>query len=425
MLRSLFEEEIPRVFVPREDGPRIGFRLWDGTLWPSGVNLDVTIVLTHPGSLRKMLLWANDVRLGEAFLRRDFDVEGSLEPIFVLADRLAQKLIRPSVRLRLALLLLGLPRDENPETTPISRPRLMGMQHSLQRDREAIAYHYDVSNEFFSLWLDSQMVYSCAYFQRGTESLDEAQRQKLDYVCRKLRLRPGQRFLDIGCGWGSLVLHAAANYGVEALGITLSSQQQLWAQEEIRKRGLERVCRVELCDYRELKGEAQWDAIASVGMVEHVGAQLLPTYFACAYRLLKRGGVFLNHGIAVGVHDIPQKGPGFVDTYIFPDGELSPLPTTLQAAEKAGFEIRDVESLREHYMRTMRLWLERMEAKRAEAIRYVGETNYRKWRLFMSGSAYAFSQGKLNLYQTLLYKGSGGPSSLPLTREDWYRSAPN
>jgi cyclopropane-fatty-acyl-phospholipid synthase len=399
----------------------VAFRLWDGTLWPPESPAQTILVLTHPRSLRNMLLGASEAKFGASFLQGDFDVIGPMEPMFALADELAKRLTSPLLRVQLALLAAKLPAEKNASSPKVSPPKLTGRKHSLERDREAVSYHYDHSDQFFSLWLDSQMVYSCAYFRTGEETLDQAQAQKLQYICRKLRLSPGQRFLDIGCGWGSLIMHAARFFGVQALGITLSKNQVLWAQKEIKKRGLEDRCRVQLCDYREVEGENQWDAIASVGMVEHVGTALLPTYFATAYRLLRPGGVFLNHGIAAGLHGIPQTGTGFVETYVFPDGELAPISVSLRAAEEAGFEIRDLESLREHYMRTMRMWLGRLEERKQEAVACVGEVAYRKWRLFMSGSAYAFCQGKLNIYQALLLKGRGGPSGLPLTREDWYQ----
>jgi cyclopropane-fatty-acyl-phospholipid synthase len=265
------------------------------------------------------------------------------------------------------------------------------------------------------------MVYSCAYFRSPEDGLDEAQEAKLDLLCRKLRLNPGQRLLDIGCGWGGLVIHAAREYGVDATGITLSRPQADLANSRIEAAGLAKRCRVELRDYREVEETPAYDALASIGMFEHVGAALLPEYFARARRALRPGGVFLNHGIACRAAEEPSAGRGFSDSYVFPDGELVPIHLTLRSAEEAGFEVRDVESLREHYARTLRLWVSRLQARHDEATRFVDEPTYRVWRLFMAGSAYGFARGRLNVYQSLLLKPlEDGGSDLPLTRRGWY-----
>jgi len=252
--------------------------------------------------------------------------------------------------------------------------------------------------------------------------LDTAQERKLDYICRKLRLKPGQRLLDIGCGWGGLVIHAAQHYGVEALGITLSEPQAELANQRIAEAGLSGRCQVKVLDYREVNDWGGFDALASVGMFEHVGEDLLEVYFRQAFRLLRPGGLFLNHGIAHRATDPKTKGPTFSNTYVFPDGELVPISTTLRVAEAVGFEVRDVESLREHYALTLRHWVRRLEAHHGEALRYVDEPTYRVWRLFMSGSAHGFTMGRLNVYQSLLVKqGPRGENGLPLTRADLYK----
>jgi cyclopropane-fatty-acyl-phospholipid synthase len=253
--------------------------------------------------------------------------------------------------------------------------------------------------------------------------LDVAQEQKLDLICRKLRLKPGQRLLDIGCGWGGLVMFAAQRYGVDAAGITLSQPQADLANERIAAAGLSDHCHVEMRDYREMNDSNGYDVLVSVGMFEHVGPALLPSYFAQAWKLLKPGSVFLNHGIASRASNPEVRGPTFINTYVFPDGELVPINVTLNAAEESGFEVRDVESPREHYALTLRNWVCRLEVHHEEALKYVDEPTYRVWRLFMSGSAYGFTAGSLNLYQALLVKpGDGGQSGLPLRREDWYTS---
>jgi cyclopropane-fatty-acyl-phospholipid synthase len=290
----------------------------------------------------------------------------------------------------------------------------------MKRDRQAVTYHYDVSNAFYSLWLDKRMVYSCAYFTSPGDDLDTAQEKKLDLLCRKLRLQRGNRMLDIGCGWGGLVLHAAKNYGVDAHGITLSEPQASFANEKIRQLGLSAHCKVEVRDYREMDAPESYDKLVSVGMFEHVGEPRLRDYFQAAFRLLRPGGTFMNHGIASnsGIPAIP--GPSFSDYYIFPDGEALPLGTTLLAAEGSGFEVRDVECLREHYVFTLRKWLERLESRREEACGATDERTYRMWRLYLAGGTHKFRTGRNNVYQTLLSKPFHGNSGLPLTRGDWY-----
>lgn len=405
-----------------EEGSReLGVRLWDGTQWPNSSSHPATIVLKHPGALRSMLLPGTEVGLGEAYLYDDFDVEGNLEAIFGLADNLAKDVNGVLTKLRTARSLLQLPTGPGRRASQRGPAKLKGTRHSIERDRQAVTYHYDVSNDFYSLWLDRRMVYSCAYFASTDENLDSAQERKLDYICRKLRLQPGQHLLDIGCGWGGLVIYAAQHYGVDVTGITLSQPQADLANARIAEAGLTDRCRVLVRDYREMNDPDGYDALVSVGMFEHVGAKLLPAYFSQAWKLLKPGGVFLNHGIANRILEGTRKGRSFSDAYVFPDGELTPISTTLRAAEEAGFEVRDVESLREHYMLTLRQWVRRLEAQHKQALRFVDEATYRVWRLFMSGSAYGFKVGRLNVYQTLLIRpGDGGQSGLPLTRVDWY-----
>jgi len=405
-------------------GCPVGVRLWDGTPWLDDALRPATLVLKHPGALRAMFLPGTELALAEAYLYDDLDIEGSIESVFDLADRLAEATAGWRKKLRIARLLTRLPPGPDHSHGRRGPARLTGKRHSIQRDRQAVTYHYDVSNDFYALWLDRRMVYSCAYFAAPDDDLDTAQERKLDYICRKLRLRASQRLLDVGCGWGGLVMHAAQHYGVDATGITLSRPQAELANERIAAAGLAGRARVEVRDYRQVTpGEAGgYDALVSVGMFEHVGAAVLPTYFAQAWRLLKPGGVFLNHGIANCATAQPVHGPSFSDTYVFPDGELTPINVTLHAAEEAGFEVRDVESLREHYALTLRQWVRRLEAQHDQALQFVDEPTYRVWRLFMSGSAHGFATGRLNVYQALLVKpGERGQSGLPLTRLDWYQ----
>jgi cyclopropane-fatty-acyl-phospholipid synthase len=402
--------------------PDFSVRFWDGSIWAPDRHHPsrFTIVLHHPGALRRMFLHHSQLALGEAYLAGDFSVEGDLESSFRLADHLTTRPMSLADRLWAARALLRLP------PTPVvdigwRAANVEGPVHSRSRDRRAVTYHYDTSNEFFALWLDSAMVYSCAYFSHDAESLDRAQARKLDYVCRKLRLWPGERLLDIGCGWGGLAIHAARKFAVNALGITLSEPQALLARARIQQAGLSATSQVEVRDYRDVEGEATFDKIASMGMVEHVGSGKLPEYLRTAWRLLRPGGAFLLLGIAESPASKARGGPSFADHYVFPDSELPGIGELLQAAETCGFEVRDVESLREHYVLTLRRWRERLEASRESAIRAANRGAYDLWRLFMAGSAYRFRIGDYNLYQTLLVKPDNGASKLPLTRDDWYK----
>jgi cyclopropane-fatty-acyl-phospholipid synthase len=289
-----------------------------------------------------------------------------------------------------------------------------------------------MGNDFYALWLDQKMVYSCAYFPTGQEDIHAAQVAKLEYLCRKLRLKPGERLLDIGCGWGALVRHAVEHHGVRALGITLSEEQARLANAMIHQQGLGEHCVVEVRDYRDFPPEPAFDKIVSVGMVEHVGRAQLKPYFSSVFRLLHPGGLFLNHGIT-WVAEPEQGGLSrllprwdwregtFMDRYVFPDGDLVSLDMVIAAAESSGFDTRDVENLREHYAMTLRHWIGRLESSAEAIIDLVGERTYRTWRLYMSGCASRFAAGRMALNQVLLAKPEpGGRVSLPLTRADLY-----
>ncbi len=394
-------------------------RLWNGETWGNACRARFTFVLKHPGALRRMLMGGNELTLGEAYIYDDFDIEGDLQAAFHFGDYLVAHELELGEKLRLAGLLLRLPHADSHHNGHHLLPRFPGSLHSKERDRAAVSHHYNLSNDFYQLWLDRQMVYSCAYFRRGDEDIDTAQTQKLEYLCRKLRLRRGETLLDIGCGWGGLVLYAARQFGVKALGVSLSERQTQLATERIKQAGLSENCEVRLCDYRDLDPSRQFDKIVSVGMFEHVGESRLPEYFSQVWKLLRPGSVFLNHGIAASAK-FRRKGPSFIDRYVFPDGGLVPLGTTVRIAEACGFEVRDVESLREHYARTLRHWVSRLELQYQEAKRITTETVYRIWRLYMAGSAHAFATGRVNIYQVLLSKPHQGATGLPLTREDWY-----
>jgi cyclopropane-fatty-acyl-phospholipid synthase len=408
-------------------------RLWDGTVErpPGEARSRFTLVLSQPGSLRAMLLPPSELQLAEAFIRGEFDVEGDLEAALELDGELRDRLVgRRAVRLLAAL--ARLPRSESAARAQLRlRQRGSAPAHSPQRDAAAIRAHYDVGNEFFALWLDRRLVYSCAYFETGDESLDTAQRAKLEHLCRKLRLRPGDRLLDVGCGWGGLIIHAAAKYGVHALGITLSEAQAALARQRIAAAGLADRCRVEVCDYRDLPTDEPFDKVVSVGMVEHVGHAQLDTYAQQLFRLTAPGGLFLNHGIVApptppGLSDALRRRlwreGAFIDQYVFPDGEILQVGELIAAGESAGFETRDVESLREHYTQTLRHWVRRLEIAAPDAVRLVGAQAYRTWRLYMAGSAHAFATGRLRLAQVLFAKPDAqGVVVLPRTRADLYR----
>lgn len=393
-------------------------RLWDGSSWGKAVTPRFTLVLKHPGALRAMFLSATELSLGEAYIYDDFDIEGDIEAAVELGDYLLAQENGFIKNLHLASILGKLPATGRPRL--VARVgKLHGSLHSKGRDRQAVSYHYDLPPEFYALFLDPQMMYSCAYFENASDDLDKAQEQKLDYLCRKLRLSSGERLLDVGCGWGGLVLHAAKCYGVQAHGITLSAHQAEYARRRIQEEGLQDRCIVEVRDYRDLELRDHFDKIVSVGMFEHVGEDHLPAYFKQAWQLLRPGGVFLNHGIAYSAtHRRPAAS--FIDKYVFPDGDLVPISTTLRIAEHAGFEVRDVESLREHYGLTLHHWVQRLENHADEARRLMDDVTYRIWRLYMAGTAHSFRVGRTNLYQSLLAKPLRGRTGLPLTRRDWY-----
>jgi cyclopropane-fatty-acyl-phospholipid synthase len=397
-------------------------RLWNGATLPATGDAGFTLILTHPGALRRMLLPPTDLTAGEAFVRGDFDIEGDLEEAVGAMARAA--LTRtPREWAEIAIMTLSLPRTTSGGTT-LPRAQLSGRRHSLTRDRTAVRHHYDAGNDFYALWLDRWLVYSCAYFPLGTEDLDTAQEAKLEHICRKLRLRPGERVLDIGCGWGGFVRYAAARYGVHVLGVTLSEPQARYAQDRIRADGLEGRAEVRVADYREVTDEP-FDKLVSVGMFEHVGRERLPEYFARAWTLLRPGGLFLNHGIAarpaVVIRRTRGLGPTFMQAHVFPDGELEPIADTLVAAEAVGFEVRDVENLREHYARTLRLWRRNLEAHAQRAAEIAGAARYRTWRLFLAAAAQGFVAGRTEVFQSLLARpDASGAIALPWSRAHLY-----
>jgi cyclopropane-fatty-acyl-phospholipid synthase len=413
----------------------LAVELADGTpLFESPLPPRATIVIRQLGALRSLVLGAASVDAARAVVSGDLDVRGDVEFAIAQIEEVEKGL---SARERAAIGALALRLPVLPRETPAadgrSAYRPQGRRHSLRRDRAAVAYHYNVSNDFYAMWLDRELVYSCAYFRDASDTLDQAQLNKLDHICRKLRLHRGERLLDVGCGWGSLVRFAAREYGVQPVGITLSARQADLARERIAAQGLQSLCRVELRDYRELAALGPFDKAVSVGMVEHVGTSMLPAYFRAVFDALAPGGLFLNHGIT-SQHP-PRRGIGrlierafpkrstFIDRYVFPDGDLPRLGEIVASAEGAGFEVRDVENLREHYARTLRLWVRNLEANEAAARAMVGDGTYNVWRFYMAGSAHGFSVGRMGLEQTLLVKRTAdGTAGLPATRDDIYRA---
>ena len=394
-------------------------RLWDGTLHPIDARAPAfTLVLRDPALLRRLVVERSPLLLADAYFRGVLDIEGDLYSALRLKQHFSS--IALSWRDRMALLrdALRLPKSA---ASPVAGSTGQGFSHRHSRtsDRAAISFHYDVSNEFYGLWLDEQRVYSCAYFEHAEDTLETAQRSKLEHVCRKLRLQAGERLLDIGCGWGAMVCWAARHHGVHAHGITLSQRQFEYASARIAAEGLGNLASVELLDFRDLPRDAAYDKVSSIGMFEHVGLANLPTYLATVRRVLRPGGLFLNHGIThdeEGWHRTVESE--FINRYVFPDGELDCVSNILLGMERAGFEIHDVEGLRPHYALTLRHWVERLEENRDAALREVDDVTYRVWRLYMAACALEFDAGGTGIYQILGSKRDGGRWPVPLTRAD-------
>ncbi len=386
----------------------------DGWHWASSLNEapQCTLVFNTAAAWRALMEDPTERTLGEAFIDGELDVEGDLFSVFPILHYILE---RP-VGSRYSIL-----RTLWHSSSDFARLLRHGPRHSMARDRASISYHYDLPIDFYRPWLGPTLAYSCAYFRDPSESLECAQTNKLELICRKLALRPSDSFLDIGCGWGSLVLHAASQYQAAAYGITLSKEQAAIAASRISHAQLEDKCTVELRDYRTMpEMPTRFDKIASVGMFEHVGLKNLRDYFTIALRMLRSDGVFLNHGIARSATSVFSKD-SFIDKYVFPDGELVTLPQVLAMAESVGFEVRDVDNLRSHYDRTLRLWVDNLQQNARTALNYVSERTYRIWLLYMAGSADAFRTGNIELYQVLLSPRPGKPLDTVTTRENWYQ----
>jgi len=388
----------------RAHGLPLAIELWNGKRYQLSGETPVTLRIPGAGAL-KYFIGADLAKLGEAYVEGHIDVDGPIREVLRAAEGLSR--------------FLGGDKKGR-------RPRLLNL-HTRARDASAIQYHYDVSNEFYALFLDREMVYSCAYYKTGDEDIHTAQAQKLDHICRKLRLEPGDRFLDIGCGWGALVRWAAKHYGVDATGITLSRNQHELANERIAAEGLSERCRVLLQDYRDVPCEAVYDKISSVGMFEHVGLKNLPVYFGAIHRLLKDGGIAMNHGITAIDPDSRAVGLGggeFIGKYVFPHGELPHLSLALREMAAAGLEVMDVETLRLHYAKTLWQWSARLEANLEAARRHTEEKRVRIWRTYLAGCAHAFEKRWVTIQQVLVTKtGDPRANPLPWTREHLYRTS--
>jgi cyclopropane-fatty-acyl-phospholipid synthase len=375
--------------------------LWDGTEVPLGDQRKVGIRLRSTSAARYLLKPSLDA-LGEGYVEGHLDVDGRIRDIVEIAEQLA--------------------RDADDRQGKGRLPAWMS-RHTRRSDRAAIEYHYDVSNDFYALWLDPNMVYSCAYFDSPERDLASAQVAKLDHICRKLRLAPGETLLDIGCGWGAMAIHAARHYGVKAVGITLSTNQHALATERVRAAGLSERVEIRLQDYRDLTGDGVFDKISSIGMFEHVGLKNLAAYFATVRRLLKPGGVAMNHGITSADPESRSVGLGagdFIDRYVFPDGELPHVSLAIRELSQAGLELVDAESLRRHYALTCGHWSDAFERNIAELERLAGPQRARIWRVYLAGCAHAFAKGWINIHQLLAIRSEDGASPLPLTRDYMY-----
>ncbi|MEF9384070.1 cyclopropane-fatty-acyl-phospholipid synthase family protein [Ralstonia solanacearum species complex bacterium KE056] len=378
-------------------------RLWNGDQYPLGRFDRPTVTLTvREASALPLLLSPTLNNLGEAYVQEKIDLDGRLPDIINVGYQLAASAAATG-------------------SNVLARV-VRHFAHTKEGDKASIRYHYDVSNDFYKLWLDRNMVYSCAYFEHGDETLDDAQIKKIDHILTKIRLQPDQTLLDIGCGWGALVLRAAQQFGARCLGVTLSQNQFDLARERVRAAGLEDRIEIRLQDYRDLTGA--FDRITSVGMFEHVGRKNLPGYFRRVHSLLADNGIAMNHGITSSDPEGGESSLGggdFIDRYVFPQGELPHISLALRAAQEGGLEALDVESLRRHYARTLEHWADRFEANGETIRKIVDEKTYRIWRVYLAGCAHAFDADEVSIFQILCQKSGKPAASIPWSRRYIYR----
>jgi cyclopropane-fatty-acyl-phospholipid synthase len=408
---------------------------WDGSsIGPA--DADVVVRFTTRRALRRLVWAPNELGFARAYVSGDVEIEGDLLDGLTRLNALADPergpgvSVGPDTRAAVARAVVRLGALGPPPRPPVEEIRLAGRRHAKARDAKAVTHHYDVGNEFYELVLGPSMVYSCAYFEQEPSpayTLEDAQSAKLDLVARKLALKPGMRLLDVGCGWGSFVIHAAREYGINAVGITLSEEQAAHARASVASLGVQDRVEIRVQDYRDVL-DGPYDAIASIGMAEHVGLAQLGQYAHCLHDLLAPGGRLLNHAISrrPGPPGDPRGDKtSFIDRYVFPDGELHPMSTMVDVLESAGFEVRDVESLREHYADTLRAWVRNLESNWEQAVTLSSAGRARVWRLYMAGSALAFQSNRLGINQILAVKpATGGSSGMGRTRAQLLRERP-
>jgi cyclopropane-fatty-acyl-phospholipid synthase len=373
-----------------------------------------TLRLSSPDALRRILTAPGELGFARAYVAGDMDVEGDIYAVLDLRDRLPRVRVGPGIMRKLVDELGGW-RQVRPLPPPPEEVRLRGVRHSRARDEAAVSHHYDVSNAFYEMVLGPSLTYSCAVFADPADSLEEAQAAKYELICRKLGLGPGTRLLDVGCGWGGMVMHAARHHGARAVGVTIARQQAELASKRVSEAGLSDRVEIRQQDYRNVN-DGPYDAISSIGMFEHVGEARLAEYFGRLYGLLRPEGRLLNHGISRPPGDrarLPRRS--FINRYVFPDGELHEVGKVVSAIQKAGFEVRHLESLREHYAHTLRRWVANLESRWEEAVAEVGPGRARVWRLYMAASAVNFAAGRTQIHQVLAVRDSStGGSGMPL-----------
>jgi cyclopropane-fatty-acyl-phospholipid synthase len=408
----------------------VRIRAWDGSeAGPPGAP---ALVVRNRRALRRLLWKPGELGLARAWVAGDLGIDGDLYTALDLmagliwdrgedARSLARAVRDPEVRAAAGGLakMAGFLPPPPPPREEVRRAR--GHLHTRRSDKRAISHHYDVGNDFYEIVLGPSMVYSCAYWAAPDGTLEDAQRDKLELVCNKLGLKPGQRLLDVGCGWGSMALHAAREYGVSVVGVTLSQEQAMYARKRVADEGLSDLVEIRVQDYRDVV-DGPYDAISSIGMAEHVGAERYLEYASDLYALLKPGGRLLNHQIARRPRrdESSYSVDAFIDAYVFPDGELAPIGTTVTQLERAGFEVRDVESLRAHYALTLRRWVANLEAEWAQAQRLTSPGRARVWQLYMAASALAFERNRIGVNQVLAVRTpESGASGLPLRARAW------
>lgn len=393
-INSWISSVAPQITLP------LRIELWNGSSFDFSPEAPrVTIRVPSPSAAR-YLLSPSLANLGTAYVEGIIEVKGRAADMIKVVNALAHSSLRQTGRLGRIVRTI---------------------RHNRQHDAEAIRYHYDVSNEFYQQFLDPNMVYSCAYFERGDEDLATAQIKKIDHILAKIRLQPGQNLLDIGCGWGALVIRAAQQHGAHCVGITLSQNQYALAQERVRAAGLQHLVEIRLQDYRDVQGT--FDRITSVGMFEHVGVKHLVEYFAIINRLLATDGLAMNHGITTTDPDngeTPYGGGEFIEKYVFPHGELAHLSEVLHAMQQGQLEAYDVENLRRHYARTCTIWTENFEAHEDQVRALAGDRRFRIWHVYLAGCAYAFEQDLISLYQIVCGKAGRNPTALPWSRRYMY-----